>query len=203
MSKSLVIETQCLPPTSLFNVLTDTPILILEKHENYQKRSFRNRVYIAGPNGTELLTIPLSSGKNKQLEITKVCISYEEDWPRQWLRQIKNAYSNSPYYIYYIDAIKIILTRKYQYLWEFNHALLNWVIEVIDLEIKIAETSCYKRQTEDNVADFRNRFTPSTSFWQLPATIYNQVYEEKHGFLSNLSVLDMIMCTGPEAKNYL
>ncbi len=67
-------------------------------------------------------------------------------------------------------------------------------------------TTFYKNVPED-IFDFRNRISPKEKasfpdpdFDVLP---YVQVFAEKHGFLPNLSILDLLFCTGPEAINYL
>ena len=203
MPKPLVVETQCLPPTVFFRELSLSPIVILEKHENYQKRSFRNRVYIAGPNGRQLLSVPLVNGKNQQLAIHKVIISYDEDWSTQWFSHIKNAYSNAPYYLYYIDGVREILTQNYHYLWDFNIAFLNWSLSALKMDVIAKETTQYQKKIGNGSIDLRNRFNPTSLFWQHQSPYYCQVFEEKYDFLNNLSVLDLIMCTGPEAKNYL
>ena len=32
---------------------------------------------------------------------------------------------------------------------------------------------------------------------------YVQVFNERHGFVPNLSILDLLFCEGPAAKNYI
>ncbi|MFT4565424.1 MAG: hypothetical protein ACI9FN_000377, partial [Saprospiraceae bacterium] len=61
-----LIESQCLAPVPTYQILRHKDNAIIEVHENYQKRSFRNRFIVAGPNGIEGFTIPLMKGKNQR-----------------------------------------------------------------------------------------------------------------------------------------
>ena len=81
MSEPL-IESQCLPPIPSLQRFFQKKTVWIEVHENYQKRSFRNRFQLAGPNGVERFSIPLAKGKNQGQQISQVQIAYDDDWIR-------------------------------------------------------------------------------------------------------------------------
>ena len=73
----------------LFALLTQSERFNIEKHENYQKRSERNKFDIINHLGKQTLSIPLKKGKNSGTLITDVKIAYEEDWQNYHLKCTK------------------------------------------------------------------------------------------------------------------
>lgn len=196
---SVLLETMCLPPVPVMATLVKHSELIIEAHENYQKRSFRNRIYLSGPQGTLCFTIPLAKGKNQQKPIQDVTISEEEDWQTSLIKHVQSFYGSAPYFDYYYDSLREIICSNHTYLFELNKQLLKWVFLHIDAEINISYTEQYNLEYRISVDDMRSVFKPNQSFFGHPDLIrYNQIFEEKNGFIGNLSILDMLMCCGPE-----
>ena len=193
----MVIETQYLPPISYFAVLLKQQSISIEQYENYQKGSYRNRCHIATANGILRLSIPLEKGKNNQLPIKEVKIYNHDNWQTQHWRAIKSAYGKSPFFEFYADELAPFFQKKYDYLLDWNMDLLHFMIENIGLPVEIKRTDNYVEKT-DNLQDFRNLISPKrkTSFHNI---YYGQVFEDKHGFLPDLSILDLLFCKGPEA----
>ena len=88
----LLIESQYFPSIYFYKTLTEGKILQIERYEHYQKVSFRNRCYIAGPNGIILLSVPLSKGKNQRTVMKDVRISNEENWQALHWKTLTSAY---------------------------------------------------------------------------------------------------------------
>jgi hypothetical protein len=168
----------------------------LEKYENYQKRSYRNKCLILAANGILPLTIPLKKGKNNKSPISKVEISYEENWQINHIRSIKSAYTSSPYYEYYMDDIEELINSKHIYLYNFNLNIIKWFCKVLD--ITLLESEEYIKEMPN---DLRHVILPKSRIDNL--TSYIQVFSEKYEFQSDLSILDLIFCKGPEVKTYL
>ncbi len=191
----VTIETQFLPSQYFFALHAQQGVYV-EIHENYQKRSFRNRCIIAGPNGPQLLTIPLRKGKNQQKPITKVEISYDEDWPRKHLSALKTAYQSAPFYEHYIDGLKEILLKKEPFIFLLNKNLMDWFIyQLADLK-SIQYTDTFHK----NIGSLDKRNTCNPRNYQLWNTLkYPQVFEDRLGFLPNLSMIDLLFCQGPAA----
>ena len=197
-----LIESQCLPPVPTYQILRQNDAVKIEIHENYQKRSFRNRFYLAGPNGVNAFTIPLAKGKNQKQKISKVQVAYDEDWIRNLSGLLQTNYGSAPFFHHYIDSLMDVFKKEEPYLLNLNMNLLNWTLKTLRIETPILTSLEYRVNTEE-AQDMRNTFTPKTLKSYEANVIYNQVYEERGGFIPNLSILDMIMCCGPESASIL
>ena len=196
---TILIEIQFLPPISFFVLLAKEDKVVIEACENYRKASYRNRTYIAGANGKQRLSIPLQKGKNEQQNIRKVEISNIENWQKEHWQSIMSAYGNAPYFLHYQEAIKSILFAPISLLYDYNLNAIQKLNQLLGIETKIHESMAYEKVPAQH-SDWRNQMTPKTLF---TFTSYGQVFEEKHSFQSNLSILDLIFCKGPEAILYL
>ena len=178
----MVQHTAYLPPLEWFAASQKEGIIELEACENYQKGSTRNRCIIAAPNGPQRLTIPLEKGKHQQTLIRDVRISYTESWPVIHWRSIQTAYGNAPFFEYYCDDLNAIYEKKPVFLFDFNLALLEFVLQKTGWKWSVQCT-----QNFVPVPTERAIYTPQR---------YPQVFEDRFGFQANLSVLDALMCCG-------
>ncbi len=177
--------------------------VIIERHENYQKRSYRNRSHIIGSHGVERLSIPLQSGKHEQQPITEVGISYDRPWFASHWNTIKSAYGRAPYFEHYGDVLKQILYARHTYFFQLNVDILNWITSSIGLK-KNEFSSMYERIVLDSI-DLRNfiHFKTSSLDVNFRAMPYFQVFDDRQKFEANLSVIDVLFALGPETKEYL
>ncbi len=167
--------------------------------ENYQKRSQRNRYDIVTSHGKMTLTIPLQKGKNQQMPISDVLIAYDEDWIDKHLHAIKSAYGRSPFFEYYFDDLAVIFQKKVSHLTQLNHTLHLWFIAKTKLDVTVEQTQTYIKQYENGL-DLRGN-SPVLS--PTNKVTYVQVWQEKFGFIPNMSILDLLFCEGPNTKNVL
>lgn len=146
-------------------------------------------------------------GKNEQQNIRETGIFWKEPWAKRHWQSIKSAYGNAPYFEFYADELKPFFEKKYTHLFEWNKDLILKLLELLQLDAEVGFTTEFDKEPFEDIIDFRNKISPKNKeplsdpyFKLLP---YNQVFSEKHGFLPNLSILDLLFCTGPEAINYL
>ncbi len=203
--KTVLIEIQYLPPVAFFSAWQRSEKMVIEQFEHYSKRSYRNRAQIAGANGINLLSIPLKKGKNEQQPIRETRIAWFENWARKHWLAIRSAYGNAPYFDYYSDELQPFFEKKYEFLFDWNYDLLLTLQRLLQIEQPPELSQSYLKEVSEGVTDLRNCISPksksiSTSFVPKP---YPQVFMEKNGFLPNLSILDLLFCTGPEAVMYL
>lgn len=203
----ILLELHYFPSIQWFSKFFLHPTMILEQHENYVKRSFRNRAHIASANGLLRLSIPLAKGKNQQQNIRQVGISYEENWQQKQWTAICSAYGNAPFFEYYVDDFQPLFEEKSELLFEHNLKVLQAIFFVLDFKPPIQLSQSYLMDNYAGMEDFRNKITPKTfnlerdnNFKDIP---YQQVFAEKNGFLPNLSILDLIFCKGPETLSIL
>lgn len=195
--KTLLIESQYFPNLYFYKTLIEHDNLLVEKHEHYQKLSFRNRCYIAGPNGSILLSVPLARGKNQRTVMKDVKISNEEKWQAQHWKTLVSAYRRSPYFEYYEEDLGRLYKQPVAYLMDWNERCFEWANKVIGFTPTISYTTEYqKKYTDTAITDARDTMVPGTELEKTGLVDYTQVFQERVGFLPNLSILDLIFCEG-------
>jgi hypothetical protein len=165
--------------------------------------SFRNRSVVAGSNGVVDLSVPLENGRNQRQLMKDVKISHLANWQVQHFRTIESCYSRSPYFEFYRDEVWELLQKKQTFLLDMNLEILNWLKKVLKFTGEISLTGGYEKNCPENMEDLRNRFLPKNRLEQNAGFKYIQVFEDRIGFQSNLSILDLLFCCGPETRNLL
>lgn len=202
---AVLSELHFLPCVGVFQHYAQAETIVLEAHENYQKGSYRNRCHILGANGLQRLSLPLAKGKNNQLNIRDVQLSHEQDWPRQHWQSIRSAYGNAPFFFYYADQMEESIRQESSSLWDYNMGLLQTVFQLLQWDKKLESSSAYQPRQTDQPGDIRTLFSPKhfANEQNLDWPAYAQVFQERHGFVGNLSILDLLFCMGPQANLYL
>lgn len=199
---TVLLDLQYLPSLQWFSKITQYKTVLLEASENYVKGSYRNRCHIAGAQGLLRLSVPLKGGKNAQTPIREVKISNAMPWQYQHWESIQSAYGKSPFFEYYADDLKPFFEKEYDQLWDFNYDLVQSLVEMLDLDVTFAFTETYKKQTEEDILDFRGGIHPNLAKSRKDPNFevkpYGQVFSEKYRFLSDLSLIDALFCKGPE-----
>lgn len=200
----VVIENQIFIPVHVFSEIMKFDNIIIEKCDNYQKRTFRNRFSLVSPQGLVYFSIPLKKGKNRQ-KFVDVEISYENDWIRSLANAIRSYYSSSPFFDHYFAKIIEVLEKEENSLFELNNSFRDLVFELLEIEKSVTFTSEYLKQYNDeNIIDLREKYLPvkKTEIYR-NLKPYPQVYEDKLGFVANASILDMLFNMGKSSIFYL
>ena len=196
------LSTAYLPPVEYFALLLSENAAI-EREERYQKQSYRNRTVIMNGNGALNLIIP--TVHDGRMGIVKdVRIEYVTPWQRAHWRSIESAYNNTPYYLYYKDALKPFYEREFEFLFDFNLQLTQTLMKLLRLDCEIRTTTEFSPYINN---DPRLLIHPKQARREdYPfrlKTPYYQVFEDKFGFVPNLSVIDLLFNEGPQAATYL
>jgi len=175
----------------------------IEVEENYQKQSYRNRCSIYGANGKLDLNVPVTHNKiiGKRLKTRDALIANEFDWQKLHWKSIESAYRTSPYFEFYEDDLRPLFEKKHKYLLDLNFEVLEILQELLQEKWNITKTKEYEMLPE-GVIDLRNEFSPKKET-KIIIPEYTQVFSNKYGFLSNLSILDLIFMEGTNAESYL
>lgn len=171
--------------------------VVIDIGENYVKRSERNRTTILASEGTMQLSVQLAHANRPRQPMRSMVVDYSKRWQHQHLVAIESAYRSSPYYDYYADRITTLYEREWHSLVELNLATLDFVCRALRIERPhIVEQ--YVVATESDI-DLRDKKRGST----FVAEPYIQVFADRLPFTPNLSIIDLLMCEGPEAINIL
>lgn len=196
---SLILPTY-FPSISHFAVITQSDSITFEMEDNFQKQTNRNRTYIYSPNGIQLLNIPVKHSKATHQKTKDVLIENEFDWQKQHFKSLEAAYRSSPFFEYFEDDIAHIFEKKHHFLMDLNFEVLDIVTKCLRMKLEFGKTTEYFHEVND-FTDFRylaNGKKDANSFEK-----YTQVFDDKHGFINNLSVLDLLFNEGKFAMDYL
>ncbi len=196
-----LLQTTYFGPIQWYQKLNRFNLCIIEQCDSYQKQTFRNRCVIATANGLQALTVPVEVSGEKQT-VKDVRISDHNQWRRVHWNALQSAYSESPFFEYYMDDIRPFFEERYEYLIDFNEAIRQKICELIDIKPQISYTSEYVKQHEYDFREVINAKHPKADNGFEPRS-YWQVFDRKHGFQANLSILDLLFCMGPESIFYL
>jgi len=192
----VVLSTAYFPPIEWMAHYVQQNSVTLEAHEFYQKQTYRSRALIAGPNGTQILNVPV---KRKVREIQHSLISYDEDWVKDHVKALESAYAKSPFYEVLMPDVVALLREKRTTLWELNLGTLalfeRWL--EVDKKWNLSE----RFELEARGLDLRNLSPKLES--TLEFAPYPQVFQEKNGFQNNLSALDLFFNLGRSSWDYL
>ncbi|TGX81508.1 hypothetical protein E5358_10255 [Palleniella muris] len=183
----------------------------IEARESFQKQTYRNRCVIATANGTQALTIPVThAGSNL---IKDIRISDHGNWRHLHWQALCTAYGESAFFEYYQDDIRPFFIDEgpaspvhLDCLLDYNMASAELMCRLLDLDISFDFTEEFIPSDQlETVFDYRDIISPKakqTDPFFTPKPYY-QVYRQRHGFLPNLSILDLLFNEGPEAIKYL
>ncbi len=198
--KTIRIELHYFPSIQWMKHVMQANTLEIEAFENYQKGSYRNRAYFPGPNGRLLLSLPLIHGKNQHTTIQDVKLANNLPWKREQWKSLTFMYRSSPYFEYYEDELKALFEAPNESLFEWSWSLSLWMLKKIGFKGEVVKSSSFAIEDSDTI-NLRNKIKPSTLFTDNP--IYFQLFEDRNGFLENVSALDLLFMEGPAARELL
>ena len=201
MEKGILLPAFYMPPTSFFTqIKQNTAAIWLEKYEHFPKQTYRNRCVIYTANGPLNLSIPIRKGMREHTKMKDVQISYDADWQRLHWMSLQTAYRTSPYFEYYEETFAPFYQKKETFLFDFNQKLLIQILELLKMPTNFMYTESYDPIPE-GLKDFRTSIHPKKPTL-LPSKPYCQVFEDKFGFIPNLSIIDLLCTQGPHAGAY-
>jgi hypothetical protein len=183
-------------PIGYYQAILQSEVNILEKHEHFIKQTIRNRCEIATSNGILILTVPLSERKNN-MPVAEVRVCYKSDWQRQHLKTLATAYQSSPFFEFYIDELEALYKLQPESLMEWNQIIHQQLLKWLKVNKPFESSLAYQR-VHENTYDYRN-----TDWKNIPTNTYHQVFENKLGFVGNLSIFDLLFNCGNEAQRIL
>jgi hypothetical protein len=197
----ILIHPNYFPNIHQFTQIIKANNILFEVSDNYQKQTFRNRTYIYGANGKLGLFIPVIH-THKQRELFKdVKISYESNWMDLHLKSLQSAYRSSPYFEYFEDDFIKLYSKKEKFLADFNIKCIKLISNLLDIDLNFKISNEYIEKTNE-IIDLRG-LSNARKQKTIETPKYIQVFESKHGYLNNLSILDLIFSEGKNSVSLM
>lgn len=200
----ILLSTAYLPPVEYFACILAADEISVEMHETYARQTFRNRCYIAGPNGKQHLTVPVIRPGGNHTPISQVFTDGATPWQRIHWKAMESAFNKSAYFLYYRDDIETLYTKPAGRLIDFNHGLIGKFCKFLRIDNPVYFTDAYVHQP-DGFIDLRQRISPKQPGILPPGFLpeYFQPFSPKNGFAPNLSIADLLFALGPGSREYL
>lgn len=198
-----LLSTTYFGPVQWYQKLYRSKSVAIDVNEPFLKQTYRNRCYIAAANGVQALTVPV-----EKAQLTRdVRISDHGNWRHQHWNAIVSAYGESPFFEYYQDDLRPFYEQRWEFLADFNEAIMNTVCQLIDIQPSFVpcDLPSFSEGVGEDLCDMRTAINPkhpAADETFVPRSYY-QVYAQRHGFLQNLSILDLLLNMGPESIFFL
>lgn len=198
----ILLSSAYLPPVQYFAHLQSVEQVWIEQYDHYQKQTYRNRCVIAAPDGPLSLTVPIEKPNTQKAFMRDIRISDHGNWRHLHWNAIESAYNHTPFFEYYKDDFRPFYEKKFDFLVDYNEQLCQLVCQLIDIDTSFQRTESYITEPSNTIIDLRDAIHPKkevmddASFSAVP---YYQVFQERLGFLPNLSIIDLLFNMGPEA----
>ncbi|MBD3724703.1 MAG: WbqC family protein [Flavobacteriaceae bacterium] len=198
--KQIILHPTYFPSISHYAAMVQAKEITFEVEDNFQKQTNRNRMYIYSPNGLQMLNIPVKHSKNERQKFKDVRIENAFGWQKNHFKSLEAAYRTSPFFEYFEDDFRPIFEKKHEFMMDLNFQIFEIVNECLGVDLPFSKTNEYFHEIQDQ-NDFRYLANGKKDTFLNEE--YTQVFEEKHGFIPNLSILDLLFNEGRYAKDYL
>ena len=196
---SHIFPTAYLPSIEYVSLFLKTEDASIELFETYQKQSCRTRTNVMTANGVQTLTIPVIKTNGNHTLTKDIEISYKESWQQIHLRCLESAYRKSAYFDYYFPYFEKIYKQKFNTLVELNDFCLKTILKIMKVKKDYSYTTDFERIVDEN--DYRISLSKGTN--KIEMKPYYQVFADRHGFIPNLSIVDLLFNEGPNSIHNL
>lgn len=197
---NILIHPTYFPSISHYIAMVKAESVTFEMEDNFQKQTNRNRMYIYSPNGIQLLNVPLKHSKEKHQKFKDVRIENDFAWQKNHFKSLEAAYRTSPFFEYFEDDFRPLFEKKQEFILDLNLQIFELINSSLGIKIEAQKTTEFFHDSL-NYDDFRSLVNGKKDVTQIEE--YTQVFNDKHGFINNLSILDLLFNEGRYAVDYL
>lgn len=200
MIERALIHPSVFPSISHFVILSQAQHWVFEAHGHYQKQTNRSRMYIYSPNGLQRLQIPIKHGRSGHQPCKEVQLEPAFDWQKNHFKSLEAAYRSTPYFEFFEDYFAPIYHKKFTFLWDLQLESMQIACQCLGLPFAYTETADYEHHWAEG-ADYRHLVAGKKDHNTYAP--YLQIFQDKHGFINNLSIVDLLCHEGRHALDYL
>lgn len=190
-------------PISQYVAIAKAQEVVFENEDNFQKQTYRNRMYIYGANGKLQLNIPVkhTGNKSQHQKYREVRIENDFKWQNQHWKSLQTVYRTSPFFEFYEDEFAPLYKKQFDYLLDFNYHCQEVALDCLQLHPEISKTEEFILKPE-GLTNGRS-LVEAKAKRKFSFEPYHQVFQSKFGYINDLSIIDLIFNEGPNAINYL
>lgn len=197
---NILIHPTYFPSISHYVAMLKADSVTFEMEDNFQKQTNRNRMYIYSPNGIQMLNIPIKHSKEKHQKYKDVRIENDFGWQKNHFKSLEAAYRTSPFFEYFEDDFRPLFEKRHEFIMDLNLEIFELVNSALGIKIIPEKTTEFFHDVP-NFIDLRHLANGKKDTTQLET--YTQVFNDKHGFINNLSILDLLFNEGRYTVDYL
>lgn len=200
--EQVLLTSAYLGPLNYYGKMLMADEVLIEQHDSYHKQTWRNRCRIMAANGPLDLSVPVVKKSGQKMLMKEVKIDYSTRWQANHWRSLLAAYASSPFFEFYEEDFRPFYEKKWAYLMDYNQDLNDCVCNLLEFSVSVRFSDSFAA-VNDAPGDFRFSLSPKIaheSDLHFRSVEYHQIFEEKHGFVPNLSIVDLLFNTGPEAN---
>ena len=209
-----------LPWAGLFSKISQADYYVAADTFQFEPIVKRNRIRTEA--GSKYLTIPIGAHYTRA-RIVDIPLPEDRKWQKTHWRTITLNYSKAPYFKEHAEFFDGLYRRQFQYLWELNLEIINYLLRCFEIEVEIVRTSELELDPEikhtDGLIEILKRVGAKTylsgpsgkdylEYDKFPQnglelkffSFQHPVYEQRYaGFEPNLSAIDILFNLGPQA----
>ncbi len=195
----IIIEPHYLGCLEYFALLAQHKKIFLEVNDSFQKQTYRNRAYFLISNKTQPLSIPVNYSNG--MHTKDVRVDYSQRWVKDHWGAFYSGYGKAPFFEYFSEQFRSIWEMNHTFLVDLNIAFMESAAKALQIELDVNLTESYM---QDQESDYRNVINPKKPFSDRKiyrSYPYTQLFGDT--FVPNLSIVDLIMCEGPNSAQIL
>ena len=140
--KVAVHQPNFLPYLGFFDKARQVDVFVILDDVQFTHGGFTNRNQIKTPQGTMWLTVPIQS--MKLTSINRILIARDAKWRRTHLKSYQHMYGKAVHYELLESSLIDIYNQEWEYLLDFNFALLKWCFELLEINVDVKFSSTLK-----------------------------------------------------------
>lgn len=223
MKRAVILQPGYLPWLGFFEQMSRADVFVYLDDVQYTKNDWRNRNRIKTKDGTQWLTVPVSFQFGQR--ILDVPINHASPWARRQVQALHSWYQRAPFFERYIAELTSILNRRHALLVDLDIELTTWLQAQLGLSVPVQRSSSLRIASTDRQmrlieicrtlgcdAFYEGRagmnYMDTALFQSHGVTVefqdyahphYRQLWTREQGFISHLSIVDLLFNHGPDS----